>query len=168
LTKKQTFVDLGCGNGFLVYLLSCEGYIGYGIDLTKRKIWDKYKEEGKQIDLRVEQFDPSKVIIQNVDWIIGNHPDELAPWIPLIASKSYNTRWFLLPCCLHDFSGKFTKKYSRQSRYESYLNYLKDIGRKCGFVVDMETLKIPSTKNHSLIARKKNIFRRRQRIHQKN
>ena len=25
LTKKQTFVDLGCGNGLLVYLLTSEG-----------------------------------------------------------------------------------------------------------------------------------------------
>ncbi len=26
LTRKQSFVDLGCGNGFLVHLLNCEGY----------------------------------------------------------------------------------------------------------------------------------------------
>ena len=25
LTEKQTFIDLGCGNGLLVYLLSSEG-----------------------------------------------------------------------------------------------------------------------------------------------
>ena len=25
LTKKQTFIDLGCGNGLLVYLLTSEG-----------------------------------------------------------------------------------------------------------------------------------------------
>ena len=25
LTEKQSFIDLGCGNGLLVYLLSCEG-----------------------------------------------------------------------------------------------------------------------------------------------
>jgi tRNASer (uridine44-2'-O)-methyltransferase len=25
LTKKQSFVDLGCGNGLLVYILTAEG-----------------------------------------------------------------------------------------------------------------------------------------------
>jgi len=64
------------------------------------------------------------------DWLIGNHCDELTPWIPLIAARfvvtmgtslltvfvnmfcffplrsSYNTRFFLIPCCFHDFDGK--------------------------------------------------------------
>ena len=40
--KLQSFVDLGCGNGLLVYLLSSEGHPGYGIDLRKRGIWDIY------------------------------------------------------------------------------------------------------------------------------
>lgn len=43
-TKLQSFVDLGCGNGLLVYILSCEGHSGYGIDLRKRGIWDIYPE----------------------------------------------------------------------------------------------------------------------------
>lgn len=38
LTKKQSFVDLGAGNGFLVYLLTMEGYSGKGIDIQKRKV----------------------------------------------------------------------------------------------------------------------------------
>ena len=42
LTEKQSFVDLGCGNGLLVYILTCEGHSGLGIDLKRRKIWDMY------------------------------------------------------------------------------------------------------------------------------
>jgi tRNASer (uridine44-2'-O)-methyltransferase len=38
LSKKQSFVDLGAGNGFLVYLLTMEGYSGQGIDIQKRKV----------------------------------------------------------------------------------------------------------------------------------
>jgi len=38
LSQKQSFVDLGCGNGFLVYLLCMEGYPGRGIDIQKRKV----------------------------------------------------------------------------------------------------------------------------------
>lgn len=41
-TKLQSFVDLGCGNGLLVYILSSEGHPGYGIDIRKRGIWDLY------------------------------------------------------------------------------------------------------------------------------
>ena len=29
LTEKQTFIDLGCGNGLLVYILSSEGVKPY-------------------------------------------------------------------------------------------------------------------------------------------
>jgi len=31
---------------------------------------------------------PDETVFQDVDWIIGNHADELAPWIPIIASRS--------------------------------------------------------------------------------
>lgn len=41
-TRKQSFLDLGCGNGLLVYILTSEGHSGTGIDLRKRQIWDIY------------------------------------------------------------------------------------------------------------------------------
>lgn len=44
ITKKPTFLDLGCGNGLLVHILSQEGYEGYGIDVRQRKIWKTYPE----------------------------------------------------------------------------------------------------------------------------
>lgn len=50
LTSYQTFVDLGCGNGLLVYILSGEGHHGLGIDIKKRNIWDMFS---KQIKLQV-------------------------------------------------------------------------------------------------------------------
>ena len=34
-----TFVDLGCGNGLLTYLLTNLGWAGYGIDCRRRKLW---------------------------------------------------------------------------------------------------------------------------------
>lgn len=36
------FVDLGCGNGFLTYLLIEEGHTGWGIDRQRRGIWGEY------------------------------------------------------------------------------------------------------------------------------
>lgn len=41
-TNKQSFIDLGCGNGLLVYILSSEGHPGRGVDVRKRGIWDMY------------------------------------------------------------------------------------------------------------------------------
>ena len=43
----QTFVDLGCGNGLLVYILSSEGHKGVGLDVRKRVIWDLYPSTTK-------------------------------------------------------------------------------------------------------------------------
>nr|XP_045619104.1 uncharacterized protein LOC123770980 isoform X3 [Procambarus clarkii] len=51
LTTNQTFVDLGCGNGLLVHILSSEGHQGLGIDIKKRHIWDMFP---KHIQLKVE------------------------------------------------------------------------------------------------------------------
>lgn len=43
--NKPSFVDLGCGNGLLVYILNQEGYKGYGVDVRKRNIWDLYPKD---------------------------------------------------------------------------------------------------------------------------
>lgn len=48
---KPSFVDLGCGNGLLVYILIQEGYQGLGVDIRKRKIWDVYP---KNVNLEVK------------------------------------------------------------------------------------------------------------------
>lgn len=42
--ELQSFVDLGCGNGLLVHVLSSEGHRGTGIDLRRRKIWDLFSK----------------------------------------------------------------------------------------------------------------------------
>ncbi|KAK4998598.1 tRNA(Ser) Um(44) 2'-O-methyltransferase [Elasticomyces elasticus] len=38
------FVDVGCGNGVLVYVLLQEGYKGYGFDARARKTWSTFPE----------------------------------------------------------------------------------------------------------------------------
>lgn len=35
---------MGCGNGLLVHILTCEGHTGLGIDVRSRKIWELYPE----------------------------------------------------------------------------------------------------------------------------
>ncbi|KAJ3088754.1 tRNA methyltransferase 44 [Quaeritorhiza haematococci] len=108
MQRKQTFVDVGCGNGFLTYILTNEGYTGYGVDITARKSWEMYTNT--QLD--VAAIHPMKTTYKDVDWIIGNHPDELTMWIPVVAARSgYNKRFVIIPCCFHDFSGaRMTKE----------------------------------------------------------
>ncbi|KAH9488533.1 tRNA methyltransferase 44 [Bulinus truncatus] len=154
LQHKQSFVDLGCGNGLLVYILSKEGYKGLGIDLRKRNIWDSF---GPEIDLRVKTISPSADhLYPDYQWIIGNHSDELTPWIPVIAARSsYDCCFLLLPCCHHDFVGKFGVSEKGKSRYESYLDYVQEIISYCGFIPESDSLRIPSTKRICFIGRKR-------------
>ncbi|KAG5347531.1 TRM44 methyltransferase, partial [Acromyrmex charruanus] len=146
-TKElQSFLDLGCGNGLLVYILSSEGHTGTGIDLRRRKIWDLFP---KSTHLQVGTIIPSSdTVFPNVDWIIGNHSDELTPWIPVIAARSsYECRFFLLPCCAYEFDGsKYRRCNAAESQYSEYMSYVKSVCEDCGFFTLVDRLRIPSTK----------------------
>ena len=82
---------------------------------------------------------------KNYDWLIGNHSDELTPWIPVMARLS-KANYFVLPCCLYDFYGKYQRTCQTKSQYRNYLDHICDIGEKCGFSVQEDKLRIPSTK----------------------
>ncbi|OMH86342.1 putative tRNA (uracil-O(2)-)-methyltransferase [Zancudomyces culisetae] len=94
--ERPYFVDVGCGNGLLVYILNSEGYPGYGVDQASRKIWKTItgmnKEDCPQANLCGHTLIEQDVIpyeyTTNARWLIGNHPDELTPWMPIIAAKS--------------------------------------------------------------------------------
>lgn len=163
--KKQTFVDLGCGNGFLTYLLLEEGYTGTGIDIFSRDLWDAYPAHVRE-RLKAEKLDPETYVVpDDVDWIIGNHSDELTPWIPAIAARSQrghggitlnaSPKFFVLPCCFFDMDGrKYAQHFRRsfyvkdqgQGRYEMYITYVERLSRGFGFAVERENMRIPSTK----------------------
>lgn len=95
------------------------------------------------------------------DWIIGNHSDELSPWVPVIASRSnYNCNFFLLPCCPFEFNGS---RYQRQdSSLSQYHDYLKYIENTCinvfRFNTKIDRLRIPSTKRTCIIGCSKNYL----------
>ncbi|KAJ2499544.1 tRNA(Ser) Um(44) 2'-O-methyltransferase [Coemansia sp. RSA 1972] len=155
--RQPTFVDLGCGNGFLVYLLTSEGYTGYGIDQCARKIWTQYDSH---VDLRAQTLEPFN-FVTNADWVIGNHADELAPWVPIIAanSTSPSAKFVVIPCCPHDLSGKKVplKANAGQSKYHIYVKYICDLSDQCGFQTEREYLRIPSTKNVAILGRARTI-----------
>ncbi|KAJ3313347.1 tRNA methyltransferase 44 [Boothiomyces sp. JEL0838] len=145
--KEYQFVDLGCGNGFLVYILNSEGYKGYGIDLTKRKFWDKLSTNLTERPLLFEQES-----FENVEYLIGNHPDELTLWIPIIAAKN-NNHFVIIPCCLHNLDGsKYTKKQDGKGRFHTYIDEIKKECNELGYQVNQEHLRIPSTKNIALVS----------------
>lgn len=91
------------------------------------------------------------------DWLLGNHSDELTPWLPVMALQStlkripehLPTRYWVLPCCPFSFWGKFQREKfnaSNCSRYAEYLRFVGDVGRICGFQVEEDRMRIPSTR----------------------
>lgn len=57
--------------------------MGLGIDVRKRRIWSLYPPKVSNF-LREEPVTPQSRF--DAEWWIGNHSDELTPWIPLLAS----------------------------------------------------------------------------------
>lgn len=165
LAKTISFVDIGCGNGLLVYILVSEGIgRGVGYDLRERKIWNTLRDlasDTNQMELRVSTIAPNENNLcqfSEFDWLIGNHSDELTPWLPLMARKS-KANLFLLPCCPFEFYGKYQRRGtgSSQSTYREYLDYISDIGEGCGFLMEEDRLKIPSTRRICFIARQNKL-----------
>ncbi|VVC34615.1 tRNA (uracil-O(2)-)-methyltransferase [Cinara cedri] len=157
---KPSFVDMGCGNGLLVYILNSEGYKGIGLDVRSRKMWDQYP---LTTVLKVTSVDPSspECKFPKADWIIGNHSDELSPWVPVIASRSnYNCNFFLLPCCPFEFNGsRYQRQDSSVSQYHDYLKYIEKISINVfKFHVKVDRLRIPSTKRTCIIGWSKNYL----------
>ncbi|KAK5848379.1 hypothetical protein PBY51_005998 [Eleginops maclovinus] len=148
LTEKQSFVDLGCGNGLLVHILTNEGHPGKGIDVRRRKIWDMF---GPQTLLEEKAITPSEsFLFPDTDWLIGNHSDELTPWIPVIAARSsYSCRYFVLPCCFFDFCAKYQRRQCKKSQYKEYIDFITEVSVVSGFNTEEDCLRIPSTKRIS-------------------
>jgi tRNASer (uridine44-2'-O)-methyltransferase len=127
-TAKSTFpgfVDIGCGNGLLVYILNAEGWHGWGFDARRRKTWatfgpeyvDKLKEmllvpsiltsssPNDDEEPSLLNAPPSHTgIFPPRTFIISNHADELTPWTPLLAYLS-SSPFIAIPCCSHDLGG---------------------------------------------------------------
>lgn len=175
------FVDIGCGNGLLVYILIEEGYSGWGFDARKRKSWTQYASpstisptgsslaelfllpEVTTRDSSASSIDPS--VIHNGQFpkgtfIISNHADELTPWTPILATAS-ECSFISIPCCSHNLTGEKYRappprdKSKGRSTYASLVDWVTRIGEDCGWVVETEMLRIPSTRNTSLVGRRK-------------
>ena len=159
---RPSFLDIGCGNGLLVFLLSSEGYQGCGLDIRSRKLWSLYPPHDH---LKVETLTPTpSTAFPQYDWLLGNHSDELTPWLPVMALNSsvqrlgngkFPTRFWVLPCCPFSFWGKFQRKKSASSssRYGEYLEFVEMVGQTCGFDVQVDRMRIPSTRRTCLVGK---------------
>ena len=110
------FVDIGCGNGILVYILLAEGYDGWGFDARERKTWRIFPEFAQarlqrrlvipDVFSRAREADETwhNGIFQPGTFIISNHADELTAWTPLLAYLN-DSAFIAIPCCSHDLGG---------------------------------------------------------------
>ncbi|KAJ8130298.1 hypothetical protein O1611_g3330 [Lasiodiplodia mahajangana] len=91
-------------------------------------------------------------------FIISNHADELTPWTPVLATIS-DCPFIMIPCCSHDLSGARFRaaapkdKGKSSSAYSSLVEWVKQIAHDCGWTVETEMLRIPSTRNTGIIGR---------------
>lgn len=170
-----------CGNGLLTHILTTEGYEGYGIDLRARVSWSHYPES-TQAQLHIHALDPttdddvantSDSYFKPGVFVIGNHADELTPWVPVLSTLHNASGYLSIPCCSWAFDAKFerssTPMYpvpdaadfastlnlggdgSHSSSYSMYRIWLGSLSLHCGWEVESETLRIPSTRNWAII-----------------
>lgn len=179
------FVDIGCGNGLLTYILIEEGYSGWGFDARKRKSWDTYSPEAQE-NLKELVLIPSTIQGHNENdkhktnstdvpktpegthsgvfakgtFIISNHADELTPWTPILANLS-ESPFIAIPCCSHNLTGsRFRAPPSKEagvssSSYASLVVWVSKLGADCGWELEKEMLRIPSTRKACLLGRKR-------------
>ncbi|KAI1322642.1 hypothetical protein F5Y16DRAFT_385992 [Xylariaceae sp. FL0255] len=178
------FVDIGCGNGLLVYILRKEGYSGWGMDARKRKSWENYAETLEnstdsslrelvllpsileEDDLGPETLDSElrqrvhNGVFPRGTFIISNHGDELTPWTPILATVS-DCPFIMIPCCSHDLSGARFRaappkdKSKGSSAYASLVEWVKQLALDCNWAIETEMLRIPSTRNTGIIGRRR-------------
>ncbi|KAI5997267.1 hypothetical protein F5J12DRAFT_957073 [Pisolithus orientalis] len=171
------FLDLGCGNGLLVHILVSEGYVGHGIDVRARQSWSHYPEATRKA-LHVYSLDPTGYIhhprtesagssgnLKSSDdtkndtgtdffkpgvFLIGNHADELTPWVPVLATLCDAVGYLSIPCCAWGFDERFARSstatssllsfYCRSSLYDpSTINLEGDMDDESAFI---ETLNL--------------------------
>lgn len=92
-------------------------------------------------------------------FIISNHADELTPWTPILARLS-GCPFMMIPCCSHNLTGNRFRaappkdKSASKSTYSSLCNWVTEIAVDCGWAVEREILRIPSTRNTAFIGRR--------------
>ncbi|KND87403.1 tRNA (uracil-O(2)-)-methyltransferase [Tolypocladium ophioglossoides CBS 100239] len=177
------FVDIGCGNGLLVYILTQEGYSGWGFDARARKSWAQFQTEasrspsGQSLEQRLllpsvvpgttspdaVQISPEAIhdgLFPPGTFIVSNHADELTPWTPILGAIS-QCPFIMIPCCSHNLTGEKYRappprdKTKSKSTFASLVDWVTHIAEDCGWEIETEMLRIPSTRNTCLLGRRR-------------
>ncbi|KAJ6515316.1 hypothetical protein C8R45DRAFT_956091 [Mycena sanguinolenta] len=113
-------------------------------------------------------------------FIIANHADELTPWTPLLAARAQASGFLSIPCCAWMFDARFERgsaavggakderelaalvetlnlgaDSSNTSGYAQYRIWLAQLHEHCGWEIECEVLRIPSTRNWALVGRRR-------------
>lgn len=176
--------------------MTAEGYQGKGIDVRARASWAQYPDTTRE-QLHVYAFDPTSKsscsFIRSGVFIIGNHADELTPWVPVLATLHKASGYLSIPCCAWSFDAKFERSSasffpipispvdtqsplapesrihretgldlqfveglnlggdgSHTSSYSIYRIWLSTLSLHCGWEIECEMLRIPSTRNWAI------------------
>lgn len=114
-------------------------------------------------------------------FIVANHADELTPWTPVLSTLHAASGYLSIPCCAWSFDAKFERAHSHsasnpifpvsvkdtsaefveslklggdgsnKSSYSMYRIWLAQLSLHCGWEIECETLRIPSTRNWALV-----------------
>lgn len=159
----------------MTHILTQEGYEGKGIDVRARTSWSHYPKS-TQDNLQVHSFDPTSVssdpYFRRGVFIIGNHADELTPWVPVVSTIYSASGYINIPCCAWTFDAKFDRSATSMfpipdsdfadtlnlggeggngSSYSMYRIWLASLTLHCGWEIECETLRIPSTRNWAIV-----------------
>jgi tRNASer (uridine44-2'-O)-methyltransferase len=105
-------------------------------------------------------------------FLIGNHADELTPWVPLIATRFHASGYLSIPCCAWALDARFDRtrdvpvctvdpatlnlggggEDSSSSSYALFRVWLAALSVHCGWAVEVEVLRIPSTRNWAIVS----------------
>ncbi|PBP27690.1 tRNA (uracil-O(2)-)-methyltransferase [Diplocarpon rosae] len=139
-------------------------------DLTKNESLVTLNTPSTAIDVADVPYKPQEThttrthngIFPKGTFIVSNHADELTPWTPILANIS-ECPFMLIPCCSHALSGsRFRAPPPKDpgastSAYASLVVWVANLARECGWEVEKEMLRIPSTRNAALIGRRRTI-----------
>ncbi|KAI0297122.1 hypothetical protein BC826DRAFT_174962 [Russula brevipes] len=117
-------------------------------------------------------------------FLIGNHADELTPWMAPLATRSRASGYLSIPCCAWALDARFERSRDvplcavdagtlnlgggagagggegagssgASSSYSLYRVWLAALSVHCGWAVEVEVLRIPSTRNWAIVGRKR-------------
>jgi tRNASer (uridine44-2'-O)-methyltransferase len=137
------FVDIGCGNGVLVFILLSEGFKGYGFDARNRKSWEVFPKDIQdclfQKILIPEPFQRiTKDLGLSLDQTATNSEEQVSKSNVQVHNGMFEQGTFIIsnhadqltiwtpllaflsdcpfisiPCCSHAFSGKLQRFYDQ-------------------------------------------------------